>query len=134
VVLADQGFEVPETILRLDFVDRSFDGLVVRMFPASTGAVERIGSLAFIDPKAGITKDVYDTMVFARKAFADALVEWNLRRRGVAVPATVEGVGSLDDAFLMQLVGAWMEGTKRALQAAVTAQELDASTLPMELN
>lgn len=129
-----QGFELPRTVLRLEFADPSFDGLLVRAYAPPSWAIEAIGSFAFIDPEAKPTEQILETMKAVRRAFGEALIEWNLcDAAGAPVPATAESVRNLEDHWLSQLIAAWMEGNRQLSRAALAARRVDESQLPMEI-
>ena len=46
--------------------------------------------------------------------FADCLESWNVTRRGVPVPPTLEGVLQQDAAFILAVVTAWQQGMAQA--------------------
>lgn len=48
-----------------------------------------------------------DAWIELSDAFADALVDWDLTDRGIAVPATREGVHEQDIEFLLRVASAW---------------------------
>ncbi len=103
------GFEVPQTTLRLQFTDPSYSGLEVVCAAVPWGQVSEAAELAHVDP-GNITDADQAKIDRLIGSFADALVEWNLIRDGEPVPATRQGVESLDLLFVMQLVGAWLAG------------------------
>ena len=71
------------------------------------------------------------------------LEDWNVTRKGEAVPPTYEGLLTLDTQFVMAIVGAWLTGTTGAdeelgkdspsggsSQEALTAAAALSSSLP----
>jgi len=52
-----------------------------------------------------------------QEGFARALVSWNLTAGGVPVPATPEGLRSLDTGFARELVKAWLEAVSGVIPA-----------------
>ena len=103
------GFEVPQNTLRLKFTDPSYNGLEVVCRAVPLGELRETAALANVDPK-NITDEDQARVDRLIGSFADALVSWNLTRKGRKVPATRKGVDSLDLIFLMQLIGAWLAG------------------------
>lgn len=128
--MIEVGFEVPETTLQLSFTDPSYAGLEVACRMAPRGVLTAAASLGGVDPRR-FTREHAATLDHLSDAFAESLLSWNLTRNGVDVPATKEGVDSLDLAFLMQLVTPWLEGTGQAL-AQQAAEQAAHSVSPEE--
>lgn len=127
------GFEVPRTTLRLKFTDPSFNGLEVVCQVVPLGELRAAAELAKVDPK-NITDEDQARVDRLVGAFTDALVSWNLTRKGRKVPATRKGVDSLDLLFTMQLIAAWLTGlgelvAKQAVDDAEIAQTLQVNAL-----
>jgi hypothetical protein len=114
------GFEVPQTTLRLVFTDPSYSGLEVVCAVVPIGQVQEAAKLADVDPK-NVTDEDMARVERIIGAFADALVSWNLTRKGRKVPATRRSVESLDLIFVMQLIAAWLMGLGELV--AAQAQE-----------
>jgi hypothetical protein len=126
------GFEVPEPQhLRLVFSDPSYSGLEVVCRLVPVGQLTEAATLAGIDPKAVRSEDAQKVQNLIG-AFAQALVSWNLTRKGRKVPATRAGVDSLDLIFIMQLIEAWLSAVGKVItEQANTDAEL-AETLQAE--
>ena len=69
--------------------------------------------------------------------FASKLISWDMELDDVPVPATLEGIKSLEDNLVMIVVEGWMEaigGTPDPLERNSTnGESLPEVTLPMEL-
>jgi hypothetical protein len=120
------GFEVPENVIQLAFEDPSWNGLVVKMSIPTLDELRETAKLRTSqDPQA---------IEPVLEAFASHLHEWNLMRKGVPVPATRKGIGSLDGVFSLQLVGSWLGASGRLVEevAEPIARELE-RTLPMQV-
>jgi hypothetical protein len=126
------GYEVPEPQhLRLVFSDPSFGGLEVVCRLVPVGQLTEAASLAGIDPKAVRPEDAQKVQNLIG-AFAQALVSWNLTRKGRKVPATRAGVDSLDLIFTMQLIEAWLSAVGKVIVAQVQEDSELAETLQSE--
>lgn len=130
------GFEVPDNRLRLVFSDPSFAGLEVVCQLATIDQIKNAAALGDIDPEKASDGEIATELNRIISEFATALVSWNLKRQGAPVPATRDGVGSLDSLFTMQLVEAWMSNSGKVLkdraQQMKAAAEVDESELPVE--
>lgn len=132
-----QGYEVPRTILRLEFADPSFDGLVIRAYAPPWGVTSEGAELAFIDISKKITKQTWANIRKVIDGFGDSLVEWNQTIDGKPLPANRAGVARLDMPYLWQLIQHWIGAGQQAMaqaigaqRAAVDVREID---LPMEI-
>lgn len=128
------GFEVPDTLITLKFADPSFDGLEVKCKLVPLAQVTEAASLANVDPNRLNNEDLAKVERLVA-AFASALVEWNLTRKGKKVPATMSGVKSLDIVFTMQLVEAWLSAMGKIIADQATASRDNAEveeSLPVE--
>jgi len=54
-----------------------------------------------------------------QEGFAQNLVSWNLTSKGEPVPATAEGLRSLDTGFARELVKAWLEAVSGVIPAGL---------------
>ena len=125
------GFEVPQTTLRLKFVDPSFNGLEVVCRAVPLAELQEAAKLADIDPR-DITDEDQARVEQLVAAFAAALVSWNLTRGGRKVPATRKGVQSLDLIFTMQLIAAWLAGLGELVAAQAQEDAEVAKTLQVD--
>ncbi len=108
VGLTVTGFEYERNVYRLIFEDPSLNGLVVRMESIPIGQYMDVVELAGIQEEA-VGAEQVQALNDLLKSFADALVDWNLTKRGVPVPADLDGVRGCDtDLVLKQLIGAWL--------------------------
>ena len=125
------GFEVPQTTLRLAFTDPSYGGLEVVCRAVPLGELQEAAELANVDPK-NVTDEDQARLERLIGSFADALVSWNLTRRGKKVPATREGVDSLDIIFTMQLIAAWLAGLGELVAAQAQSDAEMVASLPVQ--
>lgn len=132
----DGGFEAPDNRLKLVFSDPSFAGLEVVCRLATMDQIKSSAKLGDLDPNALSAGELEAEVGRIIGEFADALISWNLRRDREPVPATAQGVGSLDSLFVMQLVEAWMSNSGKLLrdraQQMQASAEVDESELPVE--
>jgi hypothetical protein len=95
------GFELNSPEYRLTFEGTDLDGLIVQVQSVSVGTMLDLIELADADTrKAADIAHMFDTL-------GDALVSWNLERKGVPVPADRTGVRSLGAPEAMTLIKAW---------------------------
>jgi hypothetical protein len=107
------GFEVSTTGSVLTFPpDSKYAGLEVRLDEAPIGLLTDVME-SYVKFTAGnISADEAARLVKSlTEGFASVLEEWNAERKGVPVPATLDGVRSLGPTFLMGVIGAWVTGT-----------------------
>jgi len=110
------GFEVDTDVLRLVFED-DLEGMVVRIESMSTGdMLDLTKAAAHLARKFGRDFDMsnlepadLESMSVLFERFAEALVEWNLEKKKVPIPATLAGVRSLKQSLTMRLIMAWMQ-------------------------
>ena len=100
------GFEPPGSGAKLDFSDTAYAGLEVTMDAVSLGDLLDIQDVAETGTGAAAREMV--------TRFAKCLESWNVTRNGEPVPATLEGVLSLDAVFIGAIVKAWTQGTAEA--------------------
>ena len=138
------GFEAPGTGNLLDFTGTPYEGLEVTVDSAPIGLLTGI-----MENYSAITGDEADMktagplLLKLLKQFGEVLEDWNVTRKGEAVPPTYEGLLTLDTQFVMAIVGAWLTGTTGAdeelgkdsdsggsSQEALTAAAALSSSLP----
>ncbi len=94
------GYQAPQPVFRLVFEDRP--ELVIRLRGMTAGevlAIERAG--------AGGGADATE---LSYRLLAAKVVEWNLvGSDGAPVPETYEGVLTLDQGFVLEIIQAWQE-------------------------
>jgi hypothetical protein len=96
------GFEAPETLFRLIFEDPDMAGLEVMVHEPTIDDMLTLGGI-----DAAGAKSMDPAAVRAMfKAFAGLLDSWNLTRKGVPVPATLEGVLSQSPGFITKIMAA----------------------------
>lgn len=90
--------------------DHENHGLEVRMRGLAVGELAALGGMADLGGPA--TAEALAALDDLLRLFASKLVGWNLDDdQGEPVPATYDGVQTLDNEFVMQLVDAWMTAT-----------------------
>lgn len=97
------GFEVPETLIGLDFSDTPYKGLEVTVEAGSIGEYLDMDDLA----AQGENRQML-------RRFAALLHSWNLTRKGVPVPATYEGLLTLEPAFSEMITVVWQKNVTSA--------------------
>lgn len=107
------GFEVSTTGSVLKFPEGSkYHGLEVTVDEAPVGLL-----LEIMENYSKLSGETVDMAVAAKvlppllKSFASVLESWNVTRKGKAVPATLEGLKSLGQEFVLTVVGAWLTGS-----------------------
>lgn len=101
------GFDAPSgPRLRLEFDDAGYAGLVVICREPSLGAYLDLVGLAGASTMDGVRH--------ALEQFGnDVLAEWNVTKDGDPVPATAEGLLSLDRSFARAIFNAWQANVVR---------------------
>lgn len=129
------GFVRQKKVYRLVFQDEEYNGLGVRATGVPLGQFLEMSELAI---RAKQSPDEANSSAKALiDNFAGALQDWNLENEdGTPVPATAEGLYSLDFEFVLTLITAWMEAIAKvpdplAQTSSAGARSLEAS-LPME--
>lgn len=108
------GWEGGQNIYHLDFQDPQFAGLDVRAkgvpmrkfldWMRSGSLTTMVGGTIELTPATG------EVVAEFFEEFGRALIEWNLTNGGVPVPATLDGLLSQDPRWVMDVMGAWMQG------------------------
>jgi hypothetical protein len=101
---------VPQrTTYKLVFEDPEYDGLEVSAYAGSIGQYMEIAKLADLDLTPPFSEDVLEPIYALFEAFASVLVKWNIEQpKGKKVPATVQGLKSLEITLAMAIIHAWM--------------------------
>jgi hypothetical protein len=123
------GFTPPRRIYVLDFADTELEGLEVRARSMSVGALldtgEGLDAIANMPDLAELEKlpqaeQARRAVPLMRRStalyevFAEHLVSWNYEdEHGQPVPATLDGLRTLDQAHAQAIIGAW----RRAVSA-----------------
>ena len=111
------GFEFEENIYTLDFKTQSHQGLEVRCTSVPIGQLRRLIRMA-VDlqgaadqpaSKRKLTPEQAETLNGLINGFAEALVSWNLEKKGVPVPATAEGLDAQPLEFFFPVLMAWFD-------------------------
>jgi hypothetical protein len=91
------GYRVKRKVYKLVFADEEMAGLEVVARSMTTGQLIELNGK---DSGHGAQSD----------AFASALVSWNLEDEdGAPVPATLEGIRSLEVDFTLKIMNAWLD-------------------------
>jgi hypothetical protein len=97
----------PVKVLR--FADGDLEGLVIRVRAVSVGALQEL--LTKLDELSNV-----EAMPYIARSLADHLIGWNIDDEdGNPVPATYEGILSLDPAELAEIGRAWMQSLSGAV-------------------
>jgi hypothetical protein len=106
------GFEVSTTGSVLTFPEGSkYAGLEVTVDEAPVGLL-----LEIMEHYSKLTAGTVDIETAAKvldallEGFASVLEGWNATRKGKPVPATLDGLRSLGQAFVLAVIGAWITG------------------------
>lgn len=131
------GFVVPTDVFPLTFSNPALEGLEVWMTRPS---VDTIGDMMMLGNLKKNTMTQEDVMTLKRvfDAFISSLQRWNVQvqildANGIAtdsvrnVPATEEGVRSLDGNFLLQVILGWVETV-----TGISWSTARISSIPME--
>ena len=131
------GFTPKRHVYVLEFDDPDLDGLEVRAVSADLGTFLELTALAEIgdNPSAADIGKVGDLLV----GFAKVLRSWNVTDdAGQDVPATVDGLKSLEFPFVFAIVAAWIKATAGVATPLASGSSgggpsAELSTLPVEL-
>ena len=122
------GYEVEEKAFKLKFEDRP--GMEVIAGSLELGEFLEVTKLAGVDASEA-TQHAEQLFTF----FADALISWNLTKKGEPVPTTLAGIKTLYFDFALEIVLAWIKAMgevdnplPKGLNGGGTALE---STMPM---
>lgn len=109
------GFEAPSTGSKLDFTGTPYEGLEVTADSVPMGMMLDVMA-AYTAFTEGGNDPARIAPAFASlsESFASVLESWNVERKGVQVPATLEGIRSLDFTFAVAIIVAWITGTTSA--------------------
>ena len=129
---ATEGVELDRTEYVLRWADGPFAGLVIRMRkPTAAGHVDLGMTARRPNPtELPSTPEMADAVYRLFRAFAGALLEWNLLDRGEPVPATLEGLLGQEYDHAVEMTCAWLDHVGAAAGAA--AEEEAALALPVE--
>lgn len=109
------GFEVSTTGNVLTFKGTKYEGLEVTVDEAPMGLL-----LDIMEDYSVLTSGSIDVATAGKVLrsltgnFASVLESWNATRKGKPVPATLDGLRSLGQAFVMTVIGAWLTGNVQA--------------------
>ena len=99
------GFVVKRTIFDLVFTDPDLNGIRVSAGSIDTGTFLDLTSMM----SGGITQEDINAVRKMFTQFAAVLESWNLEEEdGSEIPATVEGLYSLEFPFTIRLIKAWL--------------------------
>jgi hypothetical protein len=99
------GYEAPRKVYKLVFEDHG--DLIVRTHSLPLGRLLSMSELIGADPR-NLSSDNLQKMTGLFSTFADALLDWNLEADGQPVPATLDGLNTLDTDFVLEVITAWM--------------------------
>lgn len=139
------GFDVSTTGDILTFPeDSKYAGLEVTLDEAPMGLL-----LDITEDYARLSGGDLDVKTAAKvlkglvENLAEVLEDWNVTRKGVPVPPTLEGVRSMGKTFVLTVIGAWLTGNVSAdeelgkgsgsggsSEAALAAMAASSSALP----
>lgn len=133
------GFLAPTAQFPLTFSRPDLEGLEVWMSRPSMDAIADMMLLGKLDPKS-MTQEDAATLKRVFEAFCTNLKRWNVQvqvldENGIPteevkdVPATKEGVGSLDGNFLLLIILAWVETV-----TGIAWKTEKIAAIPMETN
>lgn len=130
-----RGYRRQAKQLRLTFDGTELDGLEVLAHSVPVGTIFDIVELAAKADEMDAEGVRYMGELFG--VFADALVEWNMEEEdGTPIPATLEGIRSLDIGEALALIKAWMQaaaGVSGPLDPGSTdGKPSEVLSLPME--
>lgn len=124
------GYVPKRKVYTLIFEDPEMNGLEVRIRGLTTGQFMDVAAKKEEAEQGGDPAELFQMMV-------DQLVSWNIEEEdGTPVPATLEGLKTLDMPFTMAIVNAWTDavaGVPAPLEQSspAGAPSLEAS-IPME--
>jgi hypothetical protein len=100
------GFKAPRTIYKLVFTEPEYEGLTVRARSASTEEF-----LAITDLSDNAEENGGAAIRNLLETFATVLVSWNIDddRTGQQLVPDFDGLKTLEFAFVMKIVNAWIE-------------------------
>lgn len=109
------GYEAPGTGQKLDFTGTAYEGLEVTVDSAPLSVLldvmEHYGALTSESLDVPTAATVFRQLL---EGFGLVLESWNVTKRGSEVPATLDGLKSLDSTFVLAIIGAWLTGTSAA--------------------
>lgn len=133
------GFEAPDTVYNLKFADEKLNGLEVK--------VKAFAFQEVLDNEAILYGNwLYDPDISAEekaakrdelhRLFIGQLAGWNLTKKGVPVPATLEGLRAQEVPLVGTIIVAWRDnavGVAIPLEQPSTDGELsEEESIPME--
>ena len=139
------GWELPERYsdtYRLVFGDPEFKGLEIVVRRMALGAFRATASVATVDREQVLAGKVDDfnlaTIDRILAELGEALVRWNITRKGEPVPCNIQELNRLDLAFGYAVLDAWMDAAARHQlpqqpQPEPDDDDLDESDLPMTI-
>lgn len=102
------GFEVPVPVYVLSFDEKTrWNGLIVKMESAPIGVLfdaARLGEQIRAEANQMKQLSLVETLL---NAIGGCLVSWNVERKGIAVPATLEGLRGQPLDMVLEIVQSW---------------------------
>lgn len=113
--MSDDGFEFEGNVYTLAFRTPSHRGLEVRAESVALGEFRRLIRLAVTlhgddgkpKDKRKFTPEDVEALDGLIEGFSQALVSWNLKKKGVPVPATPEGLAGMPLEFVFPIIMEW---------------------------
>ena len=103
------GFLAPRRTYSLEFEGDEFDGLIVKVRPPTVGEALDNMDLAWMTDDTLTEKDRLDRLHSLYALFSTRLVSWNVEdETGTPVPATLDGLLTLDNDFGIRIVRSWL--------------------------
>jgi hypothetical protein len=125
------GYKRKAKTFVLGFEDEEYKGLEVKCKSLPMGD--------FLDVSGRFTKEKQtdEDVEAILKAFADSITEWNLEDDNDAqVPATLDGLKSLDLEFVFAMIAAWLGGISGVAgdlgKASTAGESFPEASIPME--
>ena len=109
------GYEAPGQGVVLDFFGTGYEGMEITVDSVPMGLLLDVME-AFSEATEGgeDTSGTLAAMVKLLGHFAQALVSWNVTRRGEPVDASYQGLMALDHRFTLDLIRLWIQRTTQA--------------------
>lgn len=103
------GYKVERKVYRLRFESADMAGLVVRARSVPLGQFLDLAGMAGSPADGKLSAESVKDALGLFEGFASALVDWNVEDDDGPVPATLDGIRSLDIDFGLAVVMAWLE-------------------------
>jgi hypothetical protein len=101
------GFKLPSTVFVLDFDGTDLDGLTVKARSVPFGTFLELQELADVADKSG-AEAIAAMRKLVEQFAGTALKSWDLEDDNGPVPATVDGLGTLEARHVLTIIGTWL--------------------------